>query len=94
MNFQGVQEEFAVETLYKMKFAIVYQASNCTNVLLTAMLILYTMAAGVCLSKLILIAYNMQGLNSWGMFLALILISLGCILCQQIGINSLLCQHY
>lgn len=37
------------------------------------------MATRVCLSKFILKAYNMEGLK-WGMFLALILVSLGCVL--------------
>lgn len=42
---------------------------------------------GVCLSKFIPKAYNVEGLKSWGVFLVLILVSLGCILYQQIGNN-------
>lgn len=68
--------------------------SNCTKVFLSAIIIHYTMATRVCLSKFILKAYNVEGLKSWGMFLVLILVSLGCIMYQQTGNKITLIAYF
>jgi len=57
------------------------------SVFLSAVIIPHTKAARLCLSKFILKAYNMEGLKSLGMLLALSLVPAGCILCQQTGNN-------